>query len=197
MLRFARELLGSELQLKESLKEDSPYEGTCRLSSPGALAIRLYPQLCTIQQEHPQLIMQFEVAPNHRIISELLSNAIDIGLITHETDEPELITTAIDHEQLLLVVPANYQDASYRDLCQLGVIMHPDAKHHISSVLRVNYPQFQHLSEFPVKGAINQINLILEPVAAGNGFTVLPESIVQTFHRQDDIAILNHDHCRL
>ncbi len=132
-----------------------------------------------------------EVAPNHRIISELLSNAIDIGLITHETDEPELITTAIDHEQLLLVVPANYQDASYHDLCQLGVIMHPDAKHHISSVLRVNYPQFQHLSEFPVKGAINQINLILEPVAAGNGFTVLPESIVQTFHRQDDIAILN------
>ncbi len=191
VLRFARELVLSEEQLKASLKEDNPYEGACRLSSPGALAMRLYPQLCAIQQQYPELLMQFEVAPNHRIVSELLSNTIDIGLITHQTDEPELITRPIDQEQLLLVVPAHYRAAGYSDLCQLGVIMHPDAKHHISSVLRANYAQFRHLSEFPVKGAINQINLILEPVAAGNGFTVLPESIVKAFGRQQDISTLN------
>ncbi len=69
--------------------------------------------------------------------------------------------------------------------------MHPDASHHISTVLRSNYTQFRHLREFPVKGAVNQINLILEPVAAGNGFTVLPESMVKAFHRQQDICILN------
>lgn len=74
VLRFARELVVSEEQLKESLKEDNPYEGACRLSSPGALAMRLYPQLCVIQQQYPELLMQFEVAPNHRIVSELLSN---------------------------------------------------------------------------------------------------------------------------
>lgn len=191
VLRFARELVVSEEQLKESLKEDNPYEGACRLSSPGALAMRLYPQLCAIQHQYPELLMQFEVAPNHRIVSELLSNTIDIGLITQQADEPELITRPIDQEQLLLVVPAHYREAGYSDLCQLGVIMHPDASHHISSVLRANYAQFRHLSEFPLKGAVNQINLILEPVAAGNGFTVLPESIVNAFPRQQDISILN------
>ncbi|WBA82423.1 LysR family transcriptional regulator [Endozoicomonas sp. GU-1] len=191
VLRFARNLVASEEQLKESLKEDNPYEGICRLSSPGALAMRLYPQLCALQQQYPQLLMQYEVAPNHRISSDLLSNTIDIGLITHQSDEPELITCPIDQERLLLVVPAHFRHAGYRELCQLGVIMHPDASHHISSVLRSNYAQFRHLSELPVKGAVNQINLILEPVAAGNGFTVLPESMVEAFHQQQAISILN------
>lgn len=191
VLRFAQKLVVSEEQLKESLKEDNPYEGTCRLSSPGALAMRLYPQLCALQQQYPQLMMQYEVAPNHRIVSELMNNTIDLGLITHQTDEPELVTCPMDREQLLLVVPARFRNADYRELCQLGVIMHPDASHHISSVLRSNYAQFRHLSEFPVNGAVNQINLILEPVAAGNGFTVLPESMVKAFHQQQAISILN------
>lgn len=190
VLQFAHELISTEEQLKESLQEDNPYEGVCRLSSPGALAMRLYPQLCTLQQEYRKLLVQFEVAPNHRIISALLSNAIDIGLITNQIDEPELVTRPVDQERLLLVVPTDYRQASYHDLCQLGTIMHPDASHHVSSVLRANYPQFQHLSEISVKGSINQINLILEPVAAGSGFTVLPESIVKAFHRQKDIHIL-------
>ena len=190
VLQFAHELISTEEQLKESLQEDSPHEGVCRLSSPGALAMRLYPQLCTLQQRYPKLLMQFEVAPNHRIISALLSNATDIGLITNQIDEPELAARPVDQERLLLVVPNDYRKAGYHDLCQLGTIMHPDASHHVSSVLRANYPQFQHLSEIPVKGSINQINLILEPVAAGSGFTVLPESIVKAFHRQKDIHII-------
>ena len=190
VLQFARQLISTEEQLKESLQEDSPHAGVCRLSSPGALAMRIYPQLCVLQQQHPKLLMQFEVAPNHRIISALLGNTIDIGLITHQIDEPELVTRPIDQEQLLLVVPTHYHQAGYQDLCQLGIIMHPDARHHASSVLKANYAQFQHLSEMPIKGSINQINLILEPVAAGSGFTVLPESIVNAFHRQQDIHII-------
>ncbi|WP_299733487.1 LysR family transcriptional regulator [uncultured Endozoicomonas sp.] len=190
LLQFARDFLSQEQQFKETLGEDSPFEGICRLSSPGALAMRLYPQLCDIQKQHPALIIHFEVAPNHRIISELINNTVDIGLITHQVDTPELITTAMEQESLCLVVPSAIKKVAFDELCHLGVIIHPDAHHHIPAVLKANFPEFQHLSEFQVKGAINQINLILEPVAAGHGFTVIPESMVRAFHNKAGIHIV-------
>ena len=54
-----------------------------------------------------------------------------------------------------------------------------------------NFPDDNNrIADIPVKGYINQINLILEPVAAGHGFTVLPESVVKAFRDQEAIQTL-------
>ena len=179
--RFAIELLTREQDLKEQLKEDSPFQGYCRLSSPGALALRLYPQLIQLQKTHPELFIHYEVAPNHRIQSELLNNHIDVGLMTCEPDNSSLMSIEVGREELCLVIPANTTVEHLNDLISMGLISHPDAAHHATLLLKDNFEHFEHIADLPVKGYINQINMILEPVAAGAGFTVLPSSVIEAF----------------
>ena len=97
--RFAREQLSREQALREQLKQDNPHQGYCRFSSPGALALRLYPKLVKLQQQHPLLNMHYEVAPNHRIQSELLNNHIDVGLMTRVPDNSSLVSVAVGKER--------------------------------------------------------------------------------------------------
>lgn len=191
--QFAEDLFEKAQALEQRLSEDNPHRGVCRISSPGALAMRLYPNICQLQQQYPALAIHYEVAPNHLIISELLNNHIDMGLITQEMHEPELMTIAIDQEPLCLIAPANGNIHCYQDLLTLGVIMHPDAPYHLTQVLSANYALFHHCSDFPIRGTINQISLILEAVAAGNGFTVLPKSMVDTFHSPQKIRVIKQE----
>ena len=82
--QFAEDLFEKAQILEQHISEDSPHQGVCRISSPGALAMRLYPNICQIQQQYPLLTIYYEVAPNHRILNELLNNHIEVGLITQE-----------------------------------------------------------------------------------------------------------------
>ena len=66
---------------------------------------------------------------------------------------------------------------------QLGFIDHPDGAYHASLLLGANFPEFQHYSQFEKSGFSNQINLILEPVSMGLGFTVLPAHAVKAFQK--------------
>ncbi len=179
--RFAVEHLSREQYLIEQLKEDSPVKGICRFSSPGALALRLYPKMIELQQTNPELLIHYEVAPNHRIQSELLNSHIDLGLMSCLPDDSRLEATPVGKEALCLVVPADKQVDSFDDLTDIGFISHPDAAHHTSMLLQPNFAGFKHVTDLQVKGYINQINMILEPVAAGVGFTVLPLSVIEAF----------------
>ena len=180
--RFAHNLLAREQDLREQLKSDDPHAGLCRITSPGALGLRLYPRLVLLQQAHPELEIHYEVAPNHRIESELISNRIELGLMTRQPSSANLVATSSGQERLCLVTARNMTATDYSALCELGLISHPDAEHHTTLVMQANFPkQFTGMSDLPVRGYVNQINLILEPVAAGLGFTVLPASAVASY----------------
>lgn len=191
--RFAREQLSREQALREQLKKDDPHQGDCRFSSPGALALRLYPKLVELQQEYPLLNMHFEVAPNHRIQTELLNNHTDVGLMTRMPDNLSLVSVPVGKERLCLAIPASTTINTFAELMTLGMISHPDAGHHVSLVLQENFAEFQHISDVPVKGYINQINMILEPVAASCGFTVLPASVIGAYSKKDSIKLMSLD----
>ena len=191
VFRFARNLLENEQHVKEKLGRDDTFSGLCRLSSPGALGLKIYPQLVQIQKEYPDLNILFEIAPNHRIESELLNNHIDCGFMTQQPKSKSLSAQAVAKEKLCLAVPEHFSGESYQDLKALGMINHPDATHHTSLLFQANFSnEFKDISDLPVKGYINQINLILEPVAAGLGFTVLPESVIQSFPRPNSVRVL-------
>ena len=200
--QFALNLLRSEQDLKEQLRNDSPHKGICRLSSPGALGIRCYTELVLLQQIYPKLEIHYEVAPNHRIEAELLNHRIDLGLMTCEPQSGLLSAIPVSREQLYLVIPASKKPPAsrkliqtYKELTELGMINHPDASHHTTMVMKNNFPDdIHHLPDMPVSGYVNQINMILYPVAAGLGFTVLPASVVQAFPDRDSIQTLPLPH---
>jgi len=101
---------------------------------------------------------------------------------------PEVCSIAIAEEPLLLVTPAKVTDPGWDSLVQLGFVDHPDGAYHAQLLLAENYPQFQNSRQFKKSGFSNQINLILEPVSKGLGFTVLPKHAVEAFQKHELIS---------
>jgi DNA-binding transcriptional LysR family regulator len=192
--QYAKKLMNDEQQLLEKLAFDEPYAGQCNLACSGALALMLYPKFLEIQKQHPQLVIQLKAAPNQQILEEVRTGTVDLGIVTDVPKNHGFDIQKIGQEQLCLVLPNNTTISPQKEnfLETLGLINHPDAEHYLS----LYFAQSQELSwssvsieHIPVSGYINQISQILEPVAKGLGFTVLPKSAVDSFKDAHRIKI--------
>ncbi|EAT13663.1 putative Transcriptional regulator (LysR family) protein [Oceanobacter sp. RED65] len=181
LYREAQSILQGLENLQQSVATDSPFEGEVRVMSPGSIGLNLYPQLLSLQQQHPSLVIDYRFAPNKSVEQSIAESNSDIGLMTRKPIVPDVQSEKIASERLLLVTPANMMKPTYEDLMVLGFIDHPDGSHHADLLMSANFIEFQHSDLFPKKGFSNQISLILEPVSKGLGFTVLPAHAVEAF----------------
>lgn len=192
--RYALQLQQQEQQLLSSLQADDPYRGDIVCACSGSQALTLYPQLLTIQQQHPQLNIHLEVAPNHSILNGILDASIDFGIVTHFNSDHRYQADALAAEELCLLLPANneQQPLNLATLQQLGLIDHPDAYHYLSLYFSgCGEVDLQAISpdSLPKRGYINQLSQILLPVSQGMGFTVLPRSAVDAFPEKNKLRI--------
>jgi len=185
----ASEVLGDLSHLKQWVVSDPDDEGLVRLMSPGSVGLKLSRHLLKLQQQHPQLIIDHRFAPNKDVASALADDRIDMGFSTHMTMMKNVSYEPVGHESLLLVTPAGVNEPTWQTLQDLGFINHPDGEYHANLLLKANYHEFQHISQFSLKGFSNQINLILQPVSLGFGFTVLPAHAVAAFPNPELIGI--------
>ena len=194
--RYAGQLVKNEQGLMELLAFDDPFSGDCTLACSGALSLMLYPKLLDLQEQHPLLVVKLKAAPNHQILNDIRAGTIDLGIITDAPVHSLFDVVELGREQLCLVLPANVKaDIHGKNLLnELGLISHPDAEHYLSLYLAQSQESyFTHLSikEIPVTGYVNQISQILQPVAKGLGFTVLPKSAVDTFQEPQQLKIFS------
>lgn len=182
LLAYGRSLFDDHQHFKQSLGTDDPHVGVCRFASPGSFGIKMYGFLLGLNKKHPKLNMNYSYAPNQTIIRDVLEDRIDIGFVTRKPEESIFVTEIFDEEELRLIVPAKFSDLSFQGLVSLGFINHPDGFHHASRLLQENFPkEFRGMEEFPIRGFINQITRIPEPVSLGLGFTALPEFAYNSF----------------
>jgi len=202
--QYARRQAKDEYELLEKLSFDDPFAGDYMVGCSGALALILYPQLLDLQLQHPKLVAHLKAAPNHQILTEIQKGIIDIGMVT-DIPKPGLFDVReLGRDQLCLVLPASIEAANIKAssiesdsyvgtlLTELGLISHPDAEHYLSLYFAQSQgSNFNNLniSEIPVSGYVNQISQILEPVAKGLGFTVLPKSAVDSFQDAKKLRI--------
>ncbi|MBR9856467.1 MAG: LysR family transcriptional regulator [Gammaproteobacteria bacterium] len=187
LYREAKEVIRSLANLEQLVADDPPYEGVVRVMSPGSVGLKLYPHLLALQRLHPGLIIDYRFAPNADVENAIATDALDVGFMTRLATLDEVSCQPIAEESLLLVTPAAVTTPDWATLVQLGFIDHPDGAHHAGLLLGANYPEFQHSNLFAKKGFSNQINLILEPVSMGLGFTVLPAHAVAAFQQPQRI----------
>jgi DNA-binding transcriptional LysR family regulator len=110
--------------------------------------------------------------------------------VTLKPDDSRLTANRFSEEPLELIVPASHRISDWEELEQLGFIDHPDGQVMADRLLSRRYPEKPGIHAIPRRGFINQISLILEPVARGLGFTVLPRYARQAFSRQSDITVI-------
>ena len=193
---YALKIAEEEANLIENLSFDDPYSGQCKLSCSGSLALLLYPQLLSLQQLHPNLSFHLEAAPNQKILNDLQSGSIDLGIVTQIPSSSLYQSKVIGAETLCLVLPKTYKNKKITAelLFDCGLIAHPDVRHYLSLYFELcGEKQLAdiNLDELPKSGYINQLNQILLPVAKGLGFTVLPESAVKNFSAKEGLHIVD------
>ncbi|WP_201591037.1 LysR family transcriptional regulator [Psychrobacter fozii] len=183
----AEDILQRLARLEQRIGEDPANEGLVRLMSPGSVGLKLYPKLLTLQQQYPQLIIDYRFAPNADIERALAKHEIDIGFMTDISGDETVSCKPMAQEALILITPATTTEINWEALTQLGFVDHPDGSYHANMLLSANYTEFQHVNDFDKKGFSNQISLILEPVSRGLGFTVLPAHAVAAYPNPQSI----------
>ena len=191
---FALQLASNETELLENLSFDDPYSGLCRLSCSGALALLIYPELLTLQAQHPGLIIHLEAAPNYKILDDIQAGSIDIGVVTHLPSPSLFSSEPLGCEPLCLILPKQYQDQPITAdvLKSCGMVKHPDADHYLSLYFDLcGEPELAQLNIETLDTAsyVNQLSQILLPISQGIGFTVLPKSALDNFSHNERLVI--------
>ncbi|MFC3607244.1 LysR family transcriptional regulator [Stutzerimonas tarimensis] len=190
LLAYAQEVAAAEQRLRLQLSESDAEHGEISLISPGSIGLVLYPALLDIQQASPGLSVRHRFAPDREVVDAILGNRYELGLTSSKPDDPRLTARLFAEEPLELVVPAGYEAHAWADLVRLGFIDHPDGQAMAGRLLSRRFPGHPGIRSLPMRGFSNQVGLILEPVARGLGFTVLPRYARQAFARQEAISVI-------
>ena len=192
---YAKGLEAGEVQLLEKLNFDNPFSGVCTLACSGSIALRIYPELLKLQDEHPELVIRLEVAPNQRILDGIQAGNFDYGIVTDPPSDRFFQCEKLGHEEICLIVPKQTDNTG--DLCtslkSLGLISHPDALQYLTLYFsRCGLPDISSLNtnEIPISGYVNQLVQILIPVTKGLGFTALPRSTFNTFADRGSLRVV-------
>jgi DNA-binding transcriptional LysR family regulator len=189
LYREGQKLILSLADLEKQVGLDPAYEGIVKVASPGSVGLKLYPYLLGLQKDYPKLIIEYRFAPNSEIEKLIADHKVDVGIMTCLSTTSEVSLKPIAEEELWLVTPPDVCEPSWDQLIELGFIDHPDGAYHAGQLLGINFPQFQNSHQFKRSGFSNQINLILEPVSMGLGFTVLPSHAVGAFKEHKKVAV--------
>jgi len=190
LLDYCNEIESADKRLKLRLSDADARSGDISLITPGSVGLALYPLLLGLQQSHPGLVIRHRFAPDPEARDAVLSKHYELGLVTLKPDDPRLVATSFIEEPLELVVPAGAPVAGWEDLARLGFIDHPDGQAMATRLLARHFPGSPGIRGVPCHGFTNQIALILEPVARGLGFTVIPRHARQAFAQADAIRVI-------
>ncbi len=193
LLKYCRELELADKRLRLRLSDDMPNSGEFSLISPGSIGLAIYPYLLQLQRENSDLTIRHRFAPNPETLDAILSKEYELGLVTLRPDNPRLVATPFVNEALELVVPKGVNVESWIDLEKLGFIDHPDGQAMATRLLTRVFPDNPGIYTLPRRGFTNQISLILEPVAQGLGFTVIPRNARLAFSRQDAVEVVQSE----
>ncbi|EXJ12417.1 MULTISPECIES: LysR family transcriptional regulator [Nitrincola] len=192
VLSYAQEIKDADERLRLRLSSTDSLVGEVGLITPGSSGLLLYPRLLALQHQYDGLVIRHRFAPDTEVLQAILTNQYDIGLITFDPQDAKIRAEPIAKEPLELVYPRNENVETWDDLIRIGIIDYPDGRAMADRLLSRHFPGNPGVKTLPRSGFSNQISLILEPVALGLGFTVLPRYARQAFAKQDEIAF---KHC--
>ncbi|MBP2300727.1 LysR family transcriptional regulator [Azospirillum picis] len=190
LLDYGRELERADRRLKTRIAGCDTDHGEVGLITPGSVGLLLYPLLLDFQAAHRGLIIRHRFAPDGEVLEAVLGNRFELGLTTARPDDHRLATGPFTEEPLELVVPAGEEVHDWSDLERIGYIDHPDGQAMAARLLGRRFPRNPGVRSLPYHGFSNQIGLILEPVARGLGFTVIPRYARQAFARAEAIRVV-------
>jgi len=190
LVEYCNDMEVANDRLRARLSADGE-SGAVGLITPGSIGLFLYPRLLDLQARTPGLIIRHRFAPDAEVLENVLQNRFDVGLVSLKPDDPRLEASPFSEEPLELVYPAGETVSTWTDLERLGFVDHPDGKTMANRLLSRHFPGNPGVHTLPCRGFSNQVSLMLEPVARGFGFTVIPRYAREAFVQCDQIRVLD------
>jgi DNA-binding transcriptional LysR family regulator len=191
LLTYCREVECAARHLRSRLDDADDECGEITLITPGSIGLYLCPILLDMQKANPAMVVQHRFAPDREVLEGVLQNRFELGLVTLRPDDPRLAATPFTQEPLELVVPAGEDVHKWEDLKRIGYIDHPDGEAMSTRLLSRRFPGNPGVQSLPCTGCTNQVSLILEYVARGLGFTIIPQYARQAFASQAAIRVVD------
>ncbi|WP_417066647.1 LysR family transcriptional regulator [Niveibacterium terrae] len=188
-LDYCNEVEQAERRLGVRLADADALHGEVGLTTPGSVGLALHLPLLALQAKNPGLVIRHRFAPDQEILEALLDKEYDFGIVTLRPDDPRFAASEFAEEVLELVVPAGSRVEEWEDLVRLGFIEHPDGPAMATRLLGRCFPGNPGVRSLPRHGYINQIGLILDSVASGLGFTVIPRHARLSFANAEAISV--------
>lgn len=188
LLDYVAEVDIAESRLQLALTASGPLQGAVRVAAPGSAGLKIYPALLSWQAAHPGVSVEVRFAPEPGIVRALLEQEAELGIVTLPPADRRLRCETLGQEVLHLVLPASSTADDWPSLVELGWIGHPDGEAMATRWLARAFPG-RRLADIPQRGFINQIGMILQPVAQGLGFAILPGHAVEAFSDQAAIRL--------
>ncbi len=185
-----------EESLLDNLRFDDPFRGHCRLSCSGSLALKLYSQILDLQKKHSGFVVHLEAAPNYKILENIESGAIDFGVVTEVPNRSNFGYKKVGNESLCLILPRHYtgRKVTAELLKECGLVNHPDAKMYLSLYFdQCGSSDLKSLNidDISIVSHVNQLAQIPLSVSKGLGFTILPQSALDSFGKKKSYIIHN------
>lgn len=190
---LGRRRQAEEEALRQELGQDDPLRGRVRIACPGGLAVLIYRAVEAHLAQAPGLMLSLQAAPQAAIEAQLLAGELDFAILHRKLEAPRLAAEPLGRDRLNLILPPGSEPKPDFDALQdLGMIGHPDGAALADRLLAANYPAYRGAAGLRQRAFLNQIGQILDPVAAGAGYTILPQSAVlaQSARRKFRIADL-------
>lgn len=188
---YGQRLFDDHRRFQEGLRTDDPHTGKLRFSSPGSIALKLFDTMLAQRKKHRGLTLEMLVAPNASIVEYVKREVVDVGFMSIEPKDPTVDVELFAKEEILLALPKGKRATSLAVLKELGYVNHPDGYAYAPPLLSKNFPdEFTGLGDIPVAVQINQLNRILDPVAEGIAFAILPETACERYHRRKEIQVV-------
>ncbi|MGZ3774405.1 MAG: LysR family transcriptional regulator [Pseudobdellovibrionaceae bacterium] len=187
---YSEKLFAEHEIFKSEIGTDDPFQGICKISVTGGFGFLLYSFLISLNKKYPKLIIDCTVAPNSTIQQGVSAETFRLGFISVPPSSSNLNKVEIDDDELVLAAPKK-KIKSYSDLISLGFIAHPDGYNYANQLLSENFPdQFTTINDIKHSGFINQANRILDPVAAGLGFSIVSKYTFDAYADKKNLQLV-------
>ncbi|SFW98527.1 LysR family transcriptional regulator [Marinospirillum alkaliphilum] len=175
---YALRLFADHEQFRQGLEQDLLEGGECRMASIEVLGVLFYPFALGLLKNHHRLRLHLRFADNAEAIQDLLNRRIELALVSEMQRHPELDYMEYLSEPLIVVVPADFQGSSLHELISLGFIDHQQGQEQAGKLLKVNFPEeYRGSRQLTQRSYVNRVHLVLDAVARGLGFSVVPRSV--------------------
>ena len=175
LLNLRTDARGALVELRELQK------GKLGIAANEFTALYLLPVLAEFRHLHPMIKIMVQRSLGSHIPDDLLRHNSELGVLTYDPQDPQLSSTVVYRDELILVVPprhplAKVQQVSIRQLGAESFVAHIVASPYRDKVIEA----FQrHKTPLHMDVELPTLQAIKRFVAMGNGVALVPEISVE------------------